>query len=196
MNMIMSLVLLIALLPANGFVQVRIVLVNTEYASIPDDRDYIQHVSNALDYWNRNAPQYTAYEITEVSEIYIANPYSNMSWIAGQGTLDNAELEIYIVANSREVFLQEYAGLAVYNYNAVLVVLNSLQGLEPLLAHELGHILYNLPDFYDVPGLCTRNDIMCFNYKQAYDRDMLGCLTLEYLGGQCNYVYLPRVNTP
>lgn len=196
MNLFLSLVLLVALLPANGFVQVRIVLVNTEHASISGDRDYVQHVTNAFAYWYRNSPLVVSHEIIEVSSIFVEDPFSSTKWLNDYGTLHSNIIDIYILANERELIYNRISGIVLDTHNAVIIIEHSTSGIEALLAHELGHAIYGIPDWYKSVDMCSGIDIMCFGPKAAYDRDMLGCLTLEYLGGDCSYVYLPSVNIP
>ncbi len=190
MNLVLSFVLAAALLPANAFVHVRIIYVNTQYVTIT--KDYSDEVNNAFAYWYRNAPQVVSHEIIDTTTIHVDNPFSNAVWLTNTSVFEGGVLDIYIIANRNELLFSQYAGVAVHNYNSVLIVEKSLTGFEPTLAHELGHILYNLPDWYTSPGKCSM-DIMCYAPRAAYSADRLGCRTLEYLGGKCHYVYLPSV---
>lgn len=173
-------------------IPVHIIIVNSQYATIDNPEPYRQSVINAFDYWGHNIAGEHIYQITEVSTIYVSSPFTN-EWLHEYATLDSEAVEIYIVANTNQLFLQQYAGVASPNHNLIVVVEHSLQGLEPTLAHELGHLLHNLPDWYLIPGKCNTLDIMCHNPARVYQWGNIGCLSRAELGIPCYYVNLPAI---
>lgn len=59
------------------------------------------------------------------------------------------------------------------------------------VAHELGHVVYNLPHAYDDP-----DDIMGIVPLIAYQRGTIGCTSLARLEQPCARLYVPMVGTP
>lgn len=147
----------------------------------------------ALAWWYDRAPSPVAYRVTEELLIAVGNPFTAERWMAPYVTFENQILEIYIVANAHSgKMLYGHAGYAAPNYRAVFVVSDSVTGLAPAIAHELGHVLYGLPDLYNIPGACRAPDIMCYP-AAPYRAGIVGCLSLAYLGNACERTYLPQV---
>lgn len=65
--------------------------------------------------------------------------------------------------------------------------------LPAVLAHELGHVLFGLPDWYRVPDACAHPDIMC-DHVAAFQRGFIGCQSLAFIGTSCHAAYLPRIS--
>lgn len=97
-------------------------------------------------------------------------------------------ITIYVVDNSesRRYFFTGYLGYAqdYYRFAAVL----SSSWLAATLAHELGHVLYGLPDWY--LSECEGIDIMC-DAIAAWQIGFIGCKSLAYIGKPCQKYYLP-----
>lgn len=62
--------------------------------------------------------------------------------------------------------------------------------LPAVLAHELGHVLFGLPDWYRAPELCAHPDIMC-DHVAAFQRGFIGCASLAFIGTPCHEVFIP-----
>lgn len=108
-------------------------------------------------------------------------------------TLPSAEgsaITIYVVDNSesRRLFFGSYGGYAQDFYRAATGLSSTF--LAATLAHELGHVLYGLPDWYRDPTLCYATDIMCDGVA-AYNAGVIGCRTLDFIGRPCEKIYLP-----
>jgi hypothetical protein len=112
-------------------------------------------------------------------------------------TLSVAEQnEVYVYAvdhSSSGALLFGYGGYA-QDYYRLLVIVNG-NAQDARIAHELGHVLYGLPDWYKIPGKCNAPDIMC-DAEYAYRKNIKGCNTLAFLGTPCYTISLPLIITP
>lgn len=172
-----------------GTTPVQIYIVNTAAHSIENTSYAVLSTKNAFQWWYDLAPQPILYEILPVKTIYVENPYNDNAWMGELFTPNNEIVEVYIIANDNELLLQSYDGLAAPNYNALVVLYNGYYPLEVTITHELGHVLYNLPDWRVDCGI----DIMCPSVLQAYNQHMIGCLSLSALGEPCEKIYLPAI---
>jgi hypothetical protein len=84
---------------------------------------------------------------------------------------------------------EEHEGLAMYDSSAAWVVM-SRSNQQATIAHELGHVLFDLPDSYLDDLACVQVDIMC-DPSVAYYNNNLGCRSREVLGHPCFRVYMP-----
>lgn len=194
MHYLLTILLLLSVTPvqASGGLAVRLIYVsNPTDAHTPASRSEARTAAlAALDWWYDLAPSPIAYEVTEERSITVDEPFSVSDWLRPYVTFESEILEIYIVANqhSRRLLYGQYEGYAAPNYRAVIAVSDSISGLAPTLAHELGHTLYGLPDW----GQCRSADIMCYP-SQPFAGRTIGCLSLAYLGNPCHRSYLPQV---
>jgi hypothetical protein len=144
-----------------------------------EQQQAVQSTQAALDFWGIDA------EIrTQI--IYVDNPYSVPTWAVSS----QSEKRLYIVDNSESgtQLLGNLAGYADF-YHGFAVVVNGSY-LPAVVAHEFGHLWYNAPDLYKIPGACNQLDIMC-DAQSAYNAGIIGCQTLERIGRTCYKVYLP-----
>lgn len=144
-----------------------------------EQQEVIQSTQAALDFWGIEA------EIrTQI--IYVDNPYSVPTWAVSS----QSEKRLYIVDNSESgtQLLGNLAGYADFYHGFAVAVNRSY--LPAVIAHEFGHLWYNAPDLYRIPGACNQLDIMCDAYS-AYNAGIIGCQTLERIGRTCYKVYLP-----
>jgi hypothetical protein len=158
----------------------------------PQEQAYtVQQVTEAAAFWG-----YTVTELhTRKFEIAI-DPYTNS--LDAWGYVDrvwkpNQAITIYIVDNSisgNYFFNNSSSGYAHIADRWIVVRLND--SLAAVTAHELGHVLYGLPDWYTQAGKCTAIDIMC-DANAAYSSGIKGCLTLAFIGHPCYTVSLPLV---
>jgi hypothetical protein len=104
------------------------------------------------------------------------------------------EITIYIVDHSSSgALLFGYGGYA-QDYYRLAVVVNG-NGTDARIAHELGHVLYGLPDWYTMPNKCNAPDIMC-DAESAFRANIKGCNTLAFLGTPCYTLSLPVIVAP
>jgi hypothetical protein len=157
-----------------------------------------QSVMGAASFWHDRAP--FAFElwiastetITTTADVYTRD----IAWAMGLG--DPQHITIVVVDNRvsrRQLLLGDAGGWAAPWANLAVVTLRQAVGLNALaaiIAHELGHVLFNLPDLYDIPGACTHTDIMCF-YVAAYNTPAIGCASLAALGYPCQKVHMPTL---
>lgn len=151
----------------------------------------LESIRNGYDFWDIPMPE------VHTSDLQIAsNPYASIitDWCTCVLVADISKT-IYVIDNSESKLLlfgnqggyaQNYFGIAVLVLDAAPVELSAR------VAHELGHVYYNLPDFYLTPGKCNQEDIMCYP-QIPYQHKFKGCLTMELLGTPCYKVSLPLV---
>lgn len=180
-----------AQLPDTLYVQP--VFVNTATHTIQNEAQAIASIKAALDWWYELAPQPVVTEILDSETIYVENPYGTNDWLYDVLTFENETLEIYIIANGPEnVLLYDFDAIAAPAYNAAIALEYGRHPLEISLTHELGHVLYDLPDWYHSNVYCPI-DIMCLSLTEAYNARFIGCTSLEYLGKPCQKTYLPAL---
>ena len=151
----------------------------------------IESVQNAVSFWNKE------YDIHTQDLTIDSNPYTVTMDQWCQCNIFTAEVSIrlFIIDNSesKALLFNHYAGYAQnYLQIGVLVLDSSPVELAAQIAHELGHIFYNLDDMYTIHGMCNQIDIMCYP-QSAYSQRFIGCLTLAYIGAPCNTIHLPGV---
>lgn len=153
-------------------------------------------IRNAYSFWQTNGYTKTI-EIDTTGMLYPkTSPYSTLltEWYDTPLIEDNPITTIFIVNNkttqsklfTSEGYNQEY-------YNIIVALLypfgETQTHFESVLAHELGHNLYHLPDLYYTK--CS-NDIMCRPYY-PYQRGFVGCKSLAYIGRPCTLYYVPLI---
>jgi hypothetical protein len=149
----------------------------------------IEQVHKAVGFWGYTATIETAFITTE-QDVYTLPIDSWGILPAVEGTA----ITIYVVDNSqsRSLYFGSYGGYA-QDYYRLATGLSSTF-LAATLAHELGHVLYGLPDWYRDPTLCYATDIMCDGVA-AFNAGVIGCRTLDFIGRPCKKIYLPRIQT-
>lgn len=178
------LALILALLPpAAPPTPVRVVLVG---AFTPAEQaEAVSRVERAVAFWEARAPQ-PAGAVVVTPPVLAVLPDSYPAWLADLGFHD--EYTVYILNTPPYPFgpVHWHANFA---QRYTVTTYNHPVSTEATLAHEIGHLLYNLPDLYP----CGETDIMC-NPASAYP-DRLGCATLAHLGAPCQRVALPLLGT-
>lgn len=152
-------------------------------------------IADALTWWAALGPRPLAWELADERTIIVADPFDGAGWIGPHLTYQGEQLEIYLVANEaghQGLLGGQYAGFALPAYRAAAVTSWSAGGLTANLAHELGHVLYGLPDLYELGRGCLEVDIMC-EPATAYGQGWIGCRSLAALGVGCHRVWLPGV---
>lgn len=166
-----------------------------EIFTIEEQQQVVASVKGAIVFWSDLSPLTTTLAIAS-TELFTTTfaIYDNPQWF--DAIFDRPhDITIVVVDNSsngKPLPAGNFAG-ANTHYDVIVVTTraNNLPGEQAaLLAHELGHVLYDLPDLY-THG-CSGVDIMC-NPITAYGAYTIGCVSLEYLGYPCQRIYLPAI---
>jgi hypothetical protein len=180
----MALLLLIALLggaaPIPAPLPVRVVLVGDFMPA--EQAEALARTQRALDFWSARAPAPIPAEAQLGATL--AAPADLGAWMASLGGHEAPTVYIVKAPPYPATPLRPWAS---YVLRYALMTYDFPLGAEATLAHELGHLIYNLRDTYP----CGETDMMC-NQKSAYPH-RLGCATLAQLGGACWRVGLPMV---
>jgi len=155
-----------------------------------------QAVVDAAAFWHDRAPFVVdlALASTEVLTTE-AEVYTDTAWSAGLASTDVSRVTIAVIdnRNSGKLLRGRQGGWA-QPWNALAVaVLRHVVGqnaLPAMIAHELGHVLFDLPDLYPILGACAHTDIMCYQVA-AYNMPTIGCTSLATLGYPCQRVNMP-----
>ena len=152
-----------------------------------EQAETVQSIKDAAAFWGYNAIITDTQFLTVTEDVYY-QPLNMWSVLPAEQSKD---IYIFVVDNTNhKETLFGYGGYA-QNYYRLLVVLND-RAEDARIAHELGHILYDLPDWYRRPGKCNAPDIMC-DAEAAYKQNIKGCNTLDFIGAPCYRIYLPLV---
>ena len=152
-----------------------------------EQQETVQAIHDATQFWGYNSVIVDTQFYTVTDDVYYQplNTYYTLS------TVPQNEITIFVIDNTvHKETLFGYGGYA-QNYYRLIAVLND-RALDARIAHELGHIIYELPDWYTIPGKCTAPDIMC-DGEAAYKQGIKGCNTLAFIGHPCYMVYLPLI---
>lgn len=154
------------------------------------DRAIVSTLS-AMSWWSVLAPTPLSLVISDTIVITATGEIFNTT-IDMTNSYKNS---IYILDNSSSgrLIFNTHMG-AMTSLHQVWIV-TSAPNMEVTITHELGHMLYGLPDWYDIPGKCVVIDIMCFDYI-AYTQKTIGCLSLEYMNHPCDKTYIPYISYP
>lgn len=146
----------------------------------------ITHVREAAAFWGYEADIHTSFLSTD--KAVFQEPIDQWTILP----TGNAGITIFVVdtSSSTQLFFDSYGGYAQRYYQIVTAVRNN--NLGATVAHELGHVIYGLPDWYLQQGKCTAIDIMC-DAVTAYNRKIKGCLTLDFLGTPCYTLHVPLI---
>lgn len=153
-----------------------------------EQEETVQAIERASAFWNVPVRIVSTQVITTNVNVYseTIDKWASLKVVSPQ------TVYLYVIDNSEHhnVLFTGYGGYA-QNYFRLIVILNDADQ-DAYLAHELGHILYNLPDWYLIPGKCNSPDIMCGSVD-AFRKNIKGCNTLEFLGTPCYKVYIPLI---
>jgi hypothetical protein len=160
---------------------VRVILVG---AFTPAEQaEALARTQRALDFWSARAPA-PVYAEAQLAAA-LAAPADLSAWMASLGGHERPTVYIVKAPPYPASPLRPWAS---YALRYALMTYDFPLGAEATLAHELGHLIYDLEDTYP----CGETDMMC-NQKSAYRLGRLGCATLAQLGGACQYVALPMM---
>lgn len=173
---------------------VRIVFVqpNGEVFTLEERAQAREAVEAALGWWEELSPISTTLTISATETITVESAVNDPPWWIERYFEPSPFVTIVILDNSEsgsELWAGGYAGANTY-YDVVLITSTTTDlpnATTALLAHELGHVLYDLPDLY-TKG-CYHTDIMC-NPITAFNERIIGCLSRAAMGVPCQHRYL------
>lgn len=147
-------------------------------------------IQTAMAFWQGHA----VLTITSTSILTLTDPttFSDLTWSLPM-LAPNGPVTIFILDNT--VSNARLPGGDVgdaQDYFRAIWVCQFGDVLPAVLAHELGHVLFDLPDLYRTPDQCAHPDIMC-DHVAAFQRGFIGCNSLAFLGTPCHAAYLPRI---
>jgi hypothetical protein len=178
--------------PAPAPTPVRVVFVATDEGGYTSEQqaDILARMERALAFWSDRAPTPIATQVEAAGTL--AAPADLTLWVAD--LTPHSDATVYVVNNEATGLPLPGGsyGAASYAYRFALVTSRAPLGAEAVLAHELGHLLY------DLDHVCPRDggsDIMC-NHVGAYRLGKLGCGTLGQLGRPCQRVGLAMIAEP
>jgi len=151
-------------------------------------------IEQSFEYWNSlGTKQYVVTYLPD-KHMTLDNPLDITQW--DFITLDNPILEIYIVGNEPSGrFVGTFSiAEAMNTYNTIAMIEREIMPINVMLAHELGHILYLLPDWTKVDNAyCHYHvDIMCYP-SSPFEQRILGMKTSRFIGKEVYSVHLPMI---
>lgn len=194
MGLIILLFVLSTLIPPQEYkevLQVIFIVPSGEQLTDSEQEYTLQSIRNGYTFWNKDIPEVQS-SITAID----TDPYGGVitEWcICVLSATDSTT--IYVIDNSsgKQLLFNSQGGYAQEYYKFIVLVYDaSPVELSARVAHELGHILYSLPDFYTEPLQCQQIDIMCYP-QIAYEKRFIGCLSLAYIGAPCIRTTLPLI---
>jgi hypothetical protein len=143
----------------------------------------------ALDFWQQLAPApiplaiTSERTITTTGDIYAQLTWSRPYWQPPGLTVFLIDGNAWILGTS---LAQSQTPLGL-----IWALRASGDDFAATIAHELGHVVYELPHQYQ-----DGNDIMGFAVTAAYQAGRIGCASLAELGRPCVSVWLPLIVSP
>lgn len=156
----------------------------------------LQSIRGARSFWERHIPEALDLEIIERANITETDRiYTDFSWSPPHHGNGIPTLFIIDNSSSRRLFILSSGiraiGVTRTDWNVSYVLITGAvgtNGLAAVIAHEFGHLFFDLPDI----ALLAR-DIMSVP-TWAYNDDVIGCQTSMSLNRPCDYVtYLPHL---
>lgn len=145
-------------------------------------------VDSAVAFWD----SYAALSITGTTILTLtdATTFSDLTWSLPM-LAPGGPVTIFVLDNSVSNARLSGGGVGdAQEYFRAIWACQFGDVLAPLIAHELGHVLFDLPDLYYTPDACTHPDIMC-DHVAAFQRGFIGCQSLAFIGTPCHEVYIP-----
>lgn len=178
---------------------IHVVVVNPEGETV--DGNELSHamadVEAALDWWEQLSPIDINSSITSATVITKTADYYQNVVNSNEDMISNDHITIFIINNktTHTSIYSGYMGISMSEMNAAWIAssMPHQSMIRPLIAHELGHVFFNLEDLnvYDIA--CTIPDIMC-DPLVPYHSTFIGCRSLESMGSPCSKLFLPLVD--
>lgn len=157
----------------------------------------IDAVVAAASFWERKHPASPQLPVDRDSILHIPAPsdvYTNPAWAYNYVTLNDEETFVIIIDNSAtgKQLGGHSQGWASYVVYALITGIAGTPTLPALIAHELGHLVFNLSDLRAPFASPSARDIMGASVW-AFRDDVIGCPSLANLGFPCRKLYIPVV---
>lgn len=144
-------------------------------------------IEQAIAFWQDLAPLETTLTLADSYLITTTAPLTGSLEWSRPYFADPTDLTLFVIDSPGPL-----VGDAVAQSQAPLGIIWALRGDGPgwgaTIAHELGHVLYDLPHQYQ-----DAEDIMGLVPLAAYERHMIGCSSLAQLGRPCQHLALPLI---
>ena len=203
-SILLLITLLLAPAPAHAtqaqsatVIQVRLAVTPGQTVTDADIQQAGQIVCDALAWWTAHHPAQPVFAAGTPQVVDMPQPGTD-GWLQDM-PVRPADVVVWVYLNRTPVYFfpvvgRDAGGLA-YGRNALVVFdQQSLPWLtQAVIAHELGHVLYRLPDWYNDDPTCARGiDIMC-NASAGYINGIVGCRSMAWLGYPCDVPETPDV---
>lgn len=157
-----------------------------------------QMVAEATAWWTAHHPAQPVFAAGTPQVVDMPQPGTD-GWLQDMPVRPADGVTVWLYVNRDPFYLipsstREVLG-TVYGTNALTVLDPRQLSWTPQAAmtHELGHVLYQLPDWYTTDPSCSRGiDIMC-NSSAGYINGIVGCRSMAWLGYPCDVPETPDV---
>lgn len=187
--------------PRSVGIPVRTVFVQPAGERFTDEEkvQVIDELADAVQWWNSRLADQPTLPVTLTMDLVLSDTYVLTSteevfvspfMVDTTSVLAKSGITLFFVDNSDhpERSLRDRVGVAWPPSEAWILLVG---GGPWTIAHELGHLRFNLPDRW--PTAKDPVDIMS-TPEVAYQQAFLGCATLADLGAPCRVVFLPEVH--
>lgn len=184
MKLLFLIILLLYTPPVQVDLPVRVVFVQPKGQTLTREERSLQDTRLAIGYWSALSPITTTLTIVDTQVISVEeDTYNQFEW--SRPYFLEGGVTIFVIDNSdgNTPIMRGFNAQSQTHYKVIWTLTNNGPAT---IAHELGHILYSLPHQVDQPL-----DIMNTMPSAAFDAGVLGCKSLELLGGKCHKSYLP-----
>jgi hypothetical protein len=156
-------------------------------------------VQQATAWWTDHHPAHPTFTVRAPQVVVMPQP-GTAGWLQDMPVRPADGVAVWVYVNHDPFYLfpnysgYQPGGLA-YGGNALVVF--DQQSLpwatQAAITHELGHVLYQLPDWYTTDPTCSRGiDIMCHS-SAGYINGIVGCRSMAWLGYPCDVPETPDV---
>lgn len=201
MNILLILLIIVSLVHPTATVQrdIHLVFVQPQGETFTPEEQALatQQVRDGIAFWMDRAPLSTQVRVrssqllTTDADVFRTVEWSQPFW----NTSATAGITLFVIDNSEssDAFWDTLPAFCYPQYSVAMILLSQRvqDAVAISVAHELGHLLYNLPDLY-YDGPCTGIDIMC-EPVMAYRMRFIGCTSLATMGSPCQRVVLPML---
>ncbi len=190
MSFILALLLLCPLPPPPPGRAVAIVYVARPGSPFPGQAQTRAAIQSAIDYWQVLAPEPILLAITSERTITIDGDIEeNYEWSLPYWSAPPT-VTLFMLDTDRPLGGDRPAfAMTRMDVGVIWSVRGEGDWLAAILAHEIGHAAYRLPEQYQ-----DADDIMGLAPIWAYQQRHIGCASLAILGHPCMQVWLPMIS--